>query len=46
MGADVDVVSDRYTGFTTALTLSRAGYRVTLVDSRRISWNASGRNGG
>ena len=24
MGADVDVVSDGYTGFTTALTLSRA----------------------
>ncbi|MGE4648947.1 MAG: FAD-dependent oxidoreductase [Arenicellales bacterium] len=46
MGADVDVVSDGYTGFTTVLTLCRAGYQVTLVDSRRISWDASGRNGG
>ncbi len=43
---DVCVVGGGFTGLTAALTLSRAGYRVALVESQRIGWGASGRNGG
>ena len=44
--ADVCIVGGGFTGLAAALTLSRAGYRVALVESRRIGWGASGRNGG
>jgi gamma-glutamylputrescine oxidase len=44
--ADVCVVGGGFTGLAATLTLSRAGYRVALVESRRIGWGASGRNGG
>jgi len=44
--ADVCVVGGGYTGLSTALHLRKLGFSVTLLESKRIGWGASGRNGG
>ena len=44
--ADVCVVGAGFTGVSTALTLAERGYSVALVESNRVGWGASGRNGG
>lgn len=44
--ADVCVVGGGLTGLGTALDLAEAGYRVVLLEARRIGWGASGRSGG
>ena len=44
--ADVCVVGGGFTGVSTALSLAERGYSVALVEGNRISWGASGRNGG
>jgi gamma-glutamylputrescine oxidase len=43
---DVCVVGGGYTGVATALHLAERGYKVILVEAKRIGWGASGRNGG
>ena len=43
---DVCVVGGGYTGLSTALTLSEAGYDVILLEAQRVAFGASGRNGG
>jgi gamma-glutamylputrescine oxidase len=43
---DVCVVGGGYTGIATALHLAERGYKVILLESQRIGWGASGRNGG
>ncbi|MGF1595118.1 MAG: NAD(P)/FAD-dependent oxidoreductase [Kiloniellaceae bacterium] len=43
---DVCVVGGGYTGIATALHLAERGYKVVLVEAKRIGWGASGRNGG
>lgn len=43
---DVVVVGGGFTGVSTTLFLAERGYDVTLVEANRISWGASGRNGG
>ena len=43
---DVAVVGAGFTGVSTALYLAERGYDVALVESNRIAWGASGRNGG
>ena len=43
---DVCVVGAGYTGLSTALHLAERGYSVVLLESRRVGWGASGRNGG
>lgn len=44
--ADVCVVGGGFTGLSAALHLAERGYRVVLLEARRIGWGASGRNGG
>jgi gamma-glutamylputrescine oxidase len=44
--ADVCVVGGGYTGLSAALHLAARGYRVALLEARRVGWGASGRNGG
>ncbi|MDX1517365.1 MAG: FAD-binding oxidoreductase [Woeseiaceae bacterium] len=44
--ADVAIVGGGFTGVSAALFLSERGYDVALLESRRIGWGASGRNGG
>ena len=43
---DVAIVGGGLSGLTTALQLARAGKSVVLLESERIGWGASGRNGG
>ena len=44
--ADVAVVGGGFAGLHTARLLAKRGFRVVLVERRRIAWAASGRNGG
>lgn len=44
--SDVCIVGAGFTGIATALTLAERGYSVTVLEQNRVSWGASGRNGG
>ncbi|MDH3991264.1 MAG: FAD-binding oxidoreductase [Gammaproteobacteria bacterium] len=44
--ADVCVIGAGFTGIATALTLAERGYKVIVLEQNRVSWGASGRNGG
>ena len=43
---DVVVVGGGFTGVSTTLFLAERGYDVALIEANRVSWGASGRNGG
>lgn len=43
---DVCVIGGGVTGCSAALHLAERGYRVKLLEARRIGWGASGRSGG
>ena len=43
---DVVIVGGGFTGVSAMLHLAERGYDVALVESNRIAWGASGRNGG
>jgi gamma-glutamylputrescine oxidase len=43
---DVAVLGAGYTGLSAALHLAERGYKVAVVEARRVGWGASGRNGG
>lgn len=43
---DVAVVGGGFSGVNTALELAERGFDVVLLEANRISWGASGRNGG
>ena len=43
---DVCIIGGGLTGLSAALHLSKAGYKVAVVEAHRIGWGASGRNGG
>lgn len=44
--ADICVVGAGYTGLSTALNLAERGYKVVVLEAKRVGWGASGRNGG
>ena len=44
--ADVCVVGAGLAGLSAALELANKGYKVILLEGRRVAWGASGRNGG
>ena len=44
--SDVCIVGAGFTGINTALNLVKKGYKVAVIDSARVGWGASGRNGG
>jgi glycine/D-amino acid oxidase-like deaminating enzyme len=44
--ADVVVVGAGFTGVSAAISLAERGYDVVLLESNRVGWGASGRNGG
>lgn len=44
--ADVCIIGGGYTGLSSALHLARRGYKVVLLEARKVGWGASGRNGG
>jgi len=44
--ADVAIVGAGFSGVATAVELSERGYNVVLLESNRIGWGATGRNGG
>jgi glycine/D-amino acid oxidase-like deaminating enzyme len=46
LDVDVCVVGAGLAGLTTARELARRGWSVALLESRRVAWNASGRNDG
>ncbi len=43
---DVAVVGGGLAGLSAAIELADRGYRVVLLEARRVGWGASGRNGG
>jgi gamma-glutamylputrescine oxidase len=44
--ADVCIIGGGIAGCSTALHLAERGYRVVLLEAKRIGWGASGRSGG
>ena len=46
LSVDVVIIGGGVSGVSTAVELCEKGYEVALVDANRISWGASGRNGG
>ncbi len=43
---DVCVIGAGYTGLSTALHLAKSGFKVVVLESEKVGWGASGRNGG
>jgi gamma-glutamylputrescine oxidase len=43
---DVCIIGGGYTGLSSAIHLSKRGYKVALLEANKIGWGASGRNGG
>ena len=44
--ADITVIGAGFTGLSAALHLAESGYKVVVLEAKRIGWGASGRNGG
>ena len=43
---DICVIGGGLTGISSALYLAKKGYKVAVLEARKIGWGASGRNGG
>ena len=46
ISADICVIGAGFSGLSSALHLVEKGYQVVLLESSRVGWGASGRNGG
>ncbi|MBE1274956.1 NAD(P)/FAD-dependent oxidoreductase [Enterovibrio baiacu] len=46
ISADVCIVGGGFSGVNSAIELAQRGYSVVLLESNKIGWGASGRNGG
>ena len=46
LDVEVVIVGAGFSGVATAVELCERGYKVALVESNRIGWGATGRNGG
>lgn len=46
LSVDICVVGGGFSGVATALELAERGYRVAVLEARKIGWGATGRNGG
>src|SRR5262245_17832017 len=46
LDVDVCVIGGGLAGLTTAREIARRGWSVAVLESRRLAWNASGRNNG
>jgi gamma-glutamylputrescine oxidase len=44
--ADICIIGAGYTGLSAGLHLAEAGFKVVILESAKIAWGASGRNGG
>ncbi|MEM8838714.1 MAG: FAD-binding oxidoreductase, partial [Pseudomonadota bacterium] len=44
--ADITIIGGGYSGLSAGIALAEAGYKVALIESDRIGFGASGRNGG
>lgn len=44
--ADVCIIGAGFTGLSAALHLAQMGYSVSVLESEKVGWGASGRNGG
>ena len=43
---DIVIIGAGFTGIASAVELAERGYKVAVVESNRVGWGASGRNGG
>ncbi|MBM3117786.1 NAD(P)/FAD-dependent oxidoreductase [Jeongeupia naejangsanensis] len=46
LDVDVCIIGAGYTGLSAGLHLAEAGFSVAIVETARVGWGASGRNGG
>ena len=46
LSVDICIVGGGFSGVATALELAERGYRVAVLEARKIGWGATGRNGG
>ncbi|BAN47284.1 FAD-binding oxidoreductase [Metapseudomonas resinovorans] len=46
VNVDVAIIGGGFTGVATAVEMAERGYKVALVETHKIGWGATGRNGG
>ena len=46
LDVDVCIIGAGFTGVSSALNLANKGYKVVILEAKKIGWGASGRNGG
>ncbi|SFC36443.1 Glycine/D-amino acid oxidase [Pseudomonas citronellolis] len=46
VNVDIAIIGGGFTGVTTAVELAERGYKVAIVETNKVGWGASGRNGG
>ena len=44
--SDVCIIGAGFTGINTAINLAKKGFDVVIIESAKVGWGASGRNGG